>query len=325
MTKAEQEAGSGPHGTIAEAIRHRYGELTTTERKPAQTLLGNYPFAGLETVAKFAERAGVSGPTILRLVAKLGYSGYAEFQRELRDELQAQLQSPLTKRPDPRRGGRPPAQFPGKLRRGGQRQYPANPGIGASERVRRGGRLLADEKRPLYLLGGRFTSAVASYFYQHLHTLRPNVQLISGHESSWRNYLLDTGRRHVLVVFDIRRYQHDVIRFAEEAARRGATVVLFTDQWLSPVSGVARHMLTARVTVPSSWDSMIGMFLIVEALIARISEKMWPTVKIQGRGTGHDAEPAGGRGAGDRGRRRDSPRAGPLLFHMHSILLRLVE
>jgi len=120
---------------------------------------------------------------------------------------------------------------------------------------------------------------VANYFYQHLHTLRPNVQMISGHESSWRNYLLDTGRRHVLVVFDIRRYQPDVIHFAEESARRGATVVLFTDQWLSPVSGVARHMLTARIAVPSSWDSMIGMFLIVEALIARISEKMWPMVK----------------------------------------------
>ena len=85
----------------------------------------------------------------------------------------------------------------------------------------------------------------------------------------------------MLVVFDIRRYQHDVIGFAEEASRRGATVVLFTDQWLSPVSGVARHMLTARVTVPSSWDSMIGMFLIVEALIARVSEKMWPTVKFR--------------------------------------------
>jgi hypothetical protein len=48
MAKAEQKSGNGPHGTIAEAIRHRYGELTTTERKPAQTLLGNYPFAGLD-------------------------------------------------------------------------------------------------------------------------------------------------------------------------------------------------------------------------------------------------------------------------------------
>ena len=280
MTKVEQEAGSGPHGTIAEAIRHRYGELTTTERKPAQTLLANYPFAGLETVAKFAERAGVSGPTILRLVAKLGYSGYAGFQQELRDELQAQVQSPLTKRPDSagEAAGRQPnfLESFGEAVTGNIQQTLESVHQSEFDAVVE---LLVDEKRPLYLLGGRFTSAVANYFYQHLHTLRPNVQLISGHESSWRNYLLDTGRRHVLVVFDIRRYQHDVIRFAEESARRGATVVLFTDQWLSPVSGVARHMLTARVTVPSSWDSMIGMFLIVEALIARISEKMWPTVK----------------------------------------------
>lgn len=282
MARPDQSAGGGAHGTIAEAIRLHYDELTTTERKPAQTLLGNYPFAGLETVAKFAERAGVSGPTILRLVAKLGYSGYAEFQQELRDELQAQLQSPLTKRPKSARGAS--ARRPNFLETYGEavieniRQTLDSVHQSEFEAVLE---LLSDEKRPLYLLGGRFTSAVANYFYQHLHTLRPNASLIAGHESSWRNHLLDVGKRHVLVVFDIRRYQPDVIRFAEEAARRGATVVLFTDQWLSPIGGVARHILTARVTVPSSWDSMIGMFLIVEALISRISEEMWPTVKAR--------------------------------------------
>ena len=280
MAEEQGNRAAAPHGTIAEAIRHHYDSLTATERKTAQTLLGNYPFAGLETVAKFAERAGVSGPTILRLVAKLGYSAYADFQQELRDELQAQLQSPLTKRPEAgaRAAGREP-------------DFPEIFGEAAIDNIRQTldslqqaefdavVELLADEKRPVYLLGGRFTGAVANYFYQHLHTLRPNAHLISGHESNWRNYLLDVGRRHVLLVFDIRRYQDDVIRFAEAAARRGATVVLFTDQWLSPVSGVAKHMLTARVTVPSSWDSMVAMFLVVEALIARTSEKMWPTVK----------------------------------------------
>ena len=266
--------------TIAEAIRQRYADLTRTERKPAQTLLASYPFAGLETVARFAEQAGVSSPTILRLIAKLGYTGYAEFQRKLRDELQAQLQSPLTKRPESGDGA--PARQPNFLERFGDavadniRQTLESVHQSEFDAVVD---LISDPRRPVHLLGGRFTGAVASYFYQHLHTLRPNTQLISGHESSWRNHLLDTGRRHVLVVFDIRRYQPDVIQYAEQAARRGATVVLFTDQWLSPVSGIARHMLTARVTVPSSWDSMIGMFLIVEALIARISETMWPTVK----------------------------------------------
>lgn len=282
MSEGKKAGEHRLHGTIAEAIRHRYDEMTSTERKTAQTLLGNYPFAGLETVAKFAERAGVSGPTILRLVSKLGYSAYAEFQQELRNELQAQIQSPLTKRPESVTGvaAREP-DFPeifGDAVIGNIRQTLDTLQPGEFDAVVE---LLADQKRPVFLLGGRFTGSVAGYFYQHLHTLRPNVQLIAGHESNWRNHLLDVGRRHVLLVFDIRRYQDDVIRFAEEVARRGATVVLFTDQWLSPISGVAKHLLTARVTVPSSWDSMVAMFLIVEALIARTSEKMWPTVKFR--------------------------------------------
>src|SRR5471032_2257212 len=58
--------------SIAETIRQGLGRLTPTERKPALALLANYPVPGLEPVAQFAKRAGVSGPTILRLVAKLG-------------------------------------------------------------------------------------------------------------------------------------------------------------------------------------------------------------------------------------------------------------
>ena len=275
---ARGRAGEHRYGTVAEELRHRYQELTPTERKPAQALLASYPFAGLETVAKFAERADVSGPTILRLVGKLGFSGYAEFQQQLRDELQAQLQSPLTRHPD--RFGDAEANRDGFLGRFGEavadniRQTIGS--VHQSEFDAVVG-LLSDARRPVHAIGGRFTGAIAEYLYQHLHTLRPNVRLIAGPDSGWRNHLLDTGRRHVLLVFDIRRYQPAVIRFAEESARRGATVVLFTDQWLSPISGVAKHFLTARIAVPSSWDSSAGLFVLAEAIIARVSERLWAT------------------------------------------------
>ena len=271
-----------PRKSVAEEIRLHFDRLTPTERKPAQTLLANYPIAGLETVARFADRAGVSGPTILRLIAKLGFSGYAEFQRVLRDELQAQLESPLTRQPPTEGHGQPRKknflnQFGEAVIDNIRQTLEA---IHASE-FDAVVDLLTDDRKPVNLIGGRFSSSVASYLYQHLHTLRPSVNLISGPQSGWRNHLLDTGRRHVVLVFDIRRYQSDVIRFAEESARRGATVVLFTDQWLSPVSGVARHVLSARVTAPSSWDSSAAMFVISEALISRVSEKLWPSVKAR--------------------------------------------
>src|SRR5690606_23725264 len=67
------------------------------ERRAAQTLVANYPLAVLTTLAEFSVQAGVSSPTILRFVARLGFQSYPEFQAALRDELAAQLQSPLSR------------------------------------------------------------------------------------------------------------------------------------------------------------------------------------------------------------------------------------
>ena len=57
---------------VAEQIHRELGRLTPSERKPARLLLGNYPVVGLEPLASFAQRAGVSHPSILRFIAKLG-------------------------------------------------------------------------------------------------------------------------------------------------------------------------------------------------------------------------------------------------------------
>lgn len=74
---------------IAELIADRMGELPAGERRAAQTLVANYPLIGLKTVAEFAQAAGVSSPTILRFVARLGFHNYSEFQASLQEELAA--------------------------------------------------------------------------------------------------------------------------------------------------------------------------------------------------------------------------------------------
>ena len=54
--------------TVAERLRLRLGELTHAERKVARALMADYPVGGLEPVAKLAAAAGVSPPTVIRLV-----------------------------------------------------------------------------------------------------------------------------------------------------------------------------------------------------------------------------------------------------------------
>src|SRR5262245_53161577 len=82
------------NSSISELIAEKIDAMSASERKAAQTLIANYPLIGLRTVAEFSNQAGVSSPTILRFVSRLGFQSYPEFQGALQDELAAQLQSP---------------------------------------------------------------------------------------------------------------------------------------------------------------------------------------------------------------------------------------
>src|ERR1700716_4757264 len=82
---------------VGELVRNRLDSLSPAERKLARVLLASYPIAGLESVARFAERARVSPPTVTRFITKLGFRGYPEFQETLRTEVQARLSSPISR------------------------------------------------------------------------------------------------------------------------------------------------------------------------------------------------------------------------------------
>jgi DNA-binding MurR/RpiR family transcriptional regulator len=81
------------------------------------------------------------------------------------------------------------------------------------------------------------------------------------------------------MVFDIRRYQDDVVALAREAASRGATVICFTDRWMSPVTRVAHHIVAARTAAPSNWDSSLALLAVIEALLAKLTRATWETAK----------------------------------------------
>ncbi|PTW61978.1 RpiR family transcriptional regulator [Breoghania corrubedonensis] len=266
--------------TVAEAIRAGLHALTATEQKAARTLLAGYPVTGLETVAEFARRASVSAPTILRFVAKLGFDSYPDFQRALRAELNAQLATPLAKRDAPPQ--RPDSgdsafleRFRSALADNLAQTFAHLPGGEFEATVQ----LLAQTRGQVYVIGGRFTDALARYLSAHLRIVRPGVVQMAGQADNWRDQLLDMSRKDLLIVFDIRRYSEDLARFSAAAAKRSVPVVLLTDQWLSPIAAHARHVLSARVAAPSNWDSSVALLGLAEALVAGTTEALWDSAR----------------------------------------------
>jgi DNA-binding MurR/RpiR family transcriptional regulator len=264
--------------SLAERVRHELEHFPPSEKRAAHVLLSHYPFAGLGTVAEFAERAGISAPSALRFVTRLGFSGFPEFQKHLRAELEAQLKSPLAKA-DPAQhqasGSSDLAAFTTAVIANLRATVESLPPAEFEATVA----LLGDPRRRLHFAGGRFTEAVARYAERHFRILRGDIDYIESQPTLWRDRVIEFGRRDVLVVFDIRRYQDDIILLAETAARQGAAVVLVTDQWLSPIARVAKHVLPAHVEAPSNWDSSAALLLIVEALIASVTKLLWKSAR----------------------------------------------
>lgn len=260
--------------TIAEKLRHKTQELTRSERQLSDVILRNYPASGLGTITSLAEDAQVSTPTVARLIQKLGFAGFPDFQRGLRDELNEKISSPLTKR-ERWVDDAPEEHLLNRFTKAvidniGQSMAKIDP-----EEFETACNLLSDPERRVFIVGGRITRTLADYFFLHFQVIRENVVHITSNSNAWPHYALDFAEGDVVVVFDVRRYETSTLKLAELARERGTEIILFTDQWMSPISQLARVKFSNQITAPSAWDSSIATMLMSEIVIAEVQERNW--------------------------------------------------
>ncbi|NLR96578.1 MurR/RpiR family transcriptional regulator [Rhizobium sp. P38BS-XIX] len=260
--------------TVSDVINARFETLTRAEKQLAKSLLDNYPVSGLGSITTVAENARVSTPTVARMVQKLGYKGYPDFQAHLHLEVEATISNPLTKH------DRWASKAPGThiLNRfadaimGNLRQTLSDIDVVTFDSV---ATLLSERKRGLYFVGGRITGSLAEYFFTHMQVIRPNTTLLSSNSSTWPQYVLNMNPGDLIVIFDIRRYEQEMVNLAAAARRRGAEIIVFTDQWATPAAKHAKHTFRVQIEAPSAWDSSVVTLFIVEALIEAVQSSTW--------------------------------------------------
>ena len=270
--------GTAQDFTVAERIRGRFESLTRAERQLANAMLANYPVLGLGSITAVAEASGVSTPTVVRMAKKLGFGGFPELQAALRAELEATISNPIAKyyrwtenTPDTHILNRFADAVMENMRQTLRQINPDDFNAVAA--------LLSDQGRAVHVVGGRITRSLADYFFTHMQVIRNGLTLIASNSNTWPHYVLNMREGDVLVVFDVRRYEHDILRLAEMAKAKGVTLVLFTDQWGSPVAKHAAHSFHARIEAPSAWDSSVVTLFIVEAVMAAVQNATWQETK----------------------------------------------
>jgi DNA-binding MurR/RpiR family transcriptional regulator len=257
---------------IRDEVFARMDELTPAEKKVARSLLANYPGAGLASAATLARTAGTSTPTVLRLVTRIGIGGYPEFQERLREEVTQRLNSPVSRAADRLTGEGDGTLFQRSLT---QR-------LGLVERLtttvppsefEAAVALLATPARSIVVSGGYFSRFIGQVLALQLDQLVPGVELATEPLGADIGRYLSMGRDSVAVVFDLRRHELPAKRLAALAKAQGASVLVITDEELSPAADDADVVLPIPVDgVP--FDSFAGLVVLVEALVEGVFQRV---------------------------------------------------
>lgn len=264
--------------TIRTTIMQATPRLTASERKLANAILADYPFAGLQTIQELAERTGVSAPSITRFVSKVGFGGYQDFQRQLIGELKESRRSPLDLKivASAAREGDFLGDYANRLSQLMLRMADSV----ATDQFDTICRLIADPSRNIFLLGGRVSDSIASFLSIHLRQIRSKIYHLPASPELWPEHILQMRKQDVVILFDFRRYQPDIARLAAIISqKRKSSIVLVTDQWMSPIARDSDFVVALPIEADTAWDTVACPIAFVEALIVKVSEADWSATR----------------------------------------------
>ena len=263
--------------TVSDKLLAHRDAMTPSERQLVNALLDDYPIAGLGSITELAQTAEVSTTTVARMLQKTGFEGFPQFQAALRAELKEMISDPVSKR-NHWQTDLPEEHILNRYARQGLDNQRRSLDDVKPEDFDALCALLCETDRKIFVAGGRITGTLANYLFLHLQMMRPNVRLMAT-GGAWPHDLLDMSENDVIIAFDVRRYENTTLQLAQMCQEKGADIVLFTDQWRSPIHRLAKLTFTARIAVPSAWDSCLPLLLLAECAIAAVQETMWETVK----------------------------------------------
>ncbi|MCY1509875.1 SIS domain protein [compost metagenome] len=252
-----------------------YGrKLSKTERLLVEEMQARYPQGLLESATALAKKVGTSASTVVRLLAKLGYESYAQAQMEARAEVTARLASP-GERADAVGSDNSSARacLNNALLHDQHnlKETFASIDVAAFESAVR---LLTQRKARVHVLGLRQAAPLASHVALYLNMCLPAVTpMAAAGPLSLEDQLLWIDDADVLLAFTFRRYSVAAAGAVKYFRQRGGKVVLVTDSASAPAAASAHHVLVARSSSASPFDSYTAAFSVCNALLAAVAQR----------------------------------------------------
>jgi DNA-binding MurR/RpiR family transcriptional regulator len=213
--------------------------LTPAQRRIAQCLVEHATDAAYLSSGEIAELAQVSQPSVTRFATALGFDGYPDLRRHIRELVGAPNPGqPADEHNDLQRAVLAEADNLGRLAATLADRRP----------VEEAGKLLA-ASRPLPVVGLRAAAPVAAYFGYFAAKVHPDVRVLDTGGSALADRLEQAraAGAGAMLAFVLPRYPREALDAVREARHLGLTTIVVTDSPVSPVAADADLTLAAAV------------------------------------------------------------------------------
>lgn len=243
--------------------------LTPTEIRIVNAIHDDPTLLAFGTVSDLAKRVQTSRPSIVRFATKLGFEGYVELQRQVREDVAQQLGTPG------QRIRRPTGEV-GDLHHDVEEAFESSLAALNPTTLRRLATPLVDAER-IWILSGETSRAGAHALVSGLSMVRDGVHLVEQHNLG--RDLSGATAADAAVVFDFARYRRSTVLAARAFADLGVTLVAITDGPLSPLASLTEHWCELSVPAIGPFDSSMPAVLASELIIANVVDHLQPDVR----------------------------------------------
>ena len=209
--------------------------FSRNQRALARHVLKNYESVAFATVSQLAQQSGVSEATIVRFAQALDFSGYPEFQNEVRRLLRADLRGVERFRlgAQPRDGQRTPLDAVAEKERANISAlydlFDAKSFAGAVRMLRRASQVM--------VVGTRSTASLACHLWFALDKIAIDARRVAAITSETYDRLSRMDAKGCVVVIGFPRYLREHVKLLEYAKARRLATLTITDSTFSPLQG----------------------------------------------------------------------------------------
>ena len=234
-----------------EKIRKSYSKLTRSHAALSRFILENGDEVPFLSSALLARKVHVSEATVTRFCIALGYSGYANFQKDMQRWIQNRL-SPA-ERVEKTVHEKKDNLYLQIFRQDIQNLQDTIDNLSISH-LEEAVRLLVQSER-VFVIGLRSSFSLAYLLYHQLTKILTKIILLDPARGVLYDPLVDVGPKDTLVTISFFQYSNWTLQVAEYCKDRRTRILAITDSVVSPPAQISDIVLQVKTASPAFFNS----------------------------------------------------------------------